>query len=224
MNKGLVKMGDRRVDTYSYPERALFEAIINALAHRDYLLNGTQINVDMFKNRLVISSPGSIFEGQSDLSPTYDLASFSSKRRNEIISNIFVLTKAMEAKGTGFEKIVEDYAGYDKKHQPFIYSKNNTFHIVLPDLTDEDGLFLDQDSIYIIGTIANPTRFDLSVLSFCYMNTRSVKEITEHLNISNSTYFKTNVIQNLISQSFLNEFRFGNTNYYMTNNEKIKVK
>ena len=65
MNKGFIKLDDRRIDTLAYPKRALFEAIINALAHRDYLLDGTQINVDMFANRLVIASPGSIFEGVS---------------------------------------------------------------------------------------------------------------------------------------------------------------
>ena len=224
MNKGFIKLDDRRIDTFAYPKRALFEAIINALAHRDYLLDGTQINVDMFANRLVISSPGSIFEGQSSLTPTYDLLSFSSKRRNEIISGLFVLANAMEAKATGFEKIVEDYSLYDKKHQPFIYSKNNTFYIVLPDLTNENGIYLDEESIYVLGVINNPTRFDLSVLSFCYMTNRSIKEITNHLNISNSTYFKTNVIQNLINQSYLIETKTGNTFYYTTNVSKIKVR
>ena len=76
MNKGFVKLDDRRVDVFSYPNRALFEAIINSLAHRDYLLEGTQINIDMFSNRLVISSPGSLFEGKENLYPTYNLSSF----------------------------------------------------------------------------------------------------------------------------------------------------
>ena len=224
MNKGFIKLDDRRIDTLAYPKRALFEAIINALAHRDYLLDGTQINVDMFANRVVIASPGSIFEGQSSLSPTYNLSSFSSKRRNEVISGLFVLAKAMDAKGTGFEKIIEDYSPYDKKHQPFIYSKNNTFYIVLPDLTNENGIYLDEESIYVLENIDNPTRFDLSVLSFCYLTNRSIKEITNHLNISNSSYFKTNVIQNLVSQSFLIETKIGNAFYYMTNTSKIKVR
>ena len=48
----------------AYPARALFEGIINAIAHRDYFLDGTQIQVDMFKNRLEISSPGSFFKAR----------------------------------------------------------------------------------------------------------------------------------------------------------------
>lgn len=224
MNHSFIKLDDRRIDQNSYPDRAIFEAIINALAHRDYLLDGTQINVDMFSNRLVISSPGSLFEGKSNLTPTYDLSSFSSKRRNEVICNAFIIAKAMEAKGTGFEKIAADYSQFDKKHQPFIYSKNNTFYITLPDLTNPNGVYMDEESIYVVGLIENPTRFDVSVLSFCYLNKRSIKEITEYLNLSNSSFFRNSVINNLVSQGFLTEFKEKNTTLYTTNIEKIKVR
>ena len=224
MNKGFIKLEDRRVDVDAYPGRALFEAIINALTHRDYLLSGTQINVDMFSNRLVISSPGSLFESNESLAPTYDLSSFASRRRNELISKVFVLAKAMEAKGTGFEKIMEDYSPYDKRHQPFIYSKNNTFHIVLPDLTNDDGVNIDDDSVATLEKINNPTRFDISVLSFCYGIERSIKEIVDHLAISNSTFFRKNIIDNLVSQGFLFEQRQGNKKSYLTNREKVYIR
>lgn len=224
MNHGFIKLKDRRVDVDAYPSRALFEAIINSLAHRDYLLDGTQINVDMFSNRLTISSPGSLFEGNENLSPTYNLESFASKRRNKLISNIFVLAKAMEAKGTGFEKIIADYSQYDKKHQPYVYSKNNCFSIVLPDLTNENGVIIEDDSVMIIGKIKNPTRFDISVLSYCYLSERSIKDITEHLNISNSTFFRKNVIDNLVYQGYLSEKTIGNKKYYSTIKEKIIIR
>ena len=224
MNHGWIKLEDKRIDVDSYPKRALFEAIINALAHRDYYMEGTQINVDLFANRLVISSPGSLFGSSGNLPPTYDLSSFVSKRRNEVISNAFVLAKAMEAKGTGLEKIMEEYAPYDKKHQPYIYSKNNTFFIVLPDLTNEDGISIADDSFYVIGTINHPTRFDYAVLSYCYLTARSIKEITEHLGISNSSFFKKNVVDNLLEQGYLEEEKQGNKNCYRTKSEKIKIR
>lgn len=56
---GYIKQKDgSRLDVTSYPETALREAVVNALAHRDYSIEGTQIDVDIFKDRLVISSPG----------------------------------------------------------------------------------------------------------------------------------------------------------------------
>ena len=224
MNRGFIKLNDRRIEIDAYPKRALFEAIINALAHRDYLLEGTQINVDMFSNRLVISSPGPLFEGTTDVSPTYDLSSFASKRRNEVICDTFVLAKAMEARGTGLEKIIADYAQYEKKHQPFIYVKNNAFHIVLPDLTNESGVGLDEESIYLLGLIDKPTRFDISILSFCYPKPRTVKEIADHLGISNSSFFKKNAIENLVKQSYLKESKAGNASIYLANPEQVKIR
>ena len=56
---GFVKNADgSRLDTSSYPKIALREAVVNALAHRDYSIDGTQVDVDIFKDRLVITSPG----------------------------------------------------------------------------------------------------------------------------------------------------------------------
>ncbi len=71
-----------------------------------------------------------------------DIDSFISKRRNELICDIFIMCKAMEDKGTGFEKILEDYKNVDLKYKPFIFAKNNQFSIVLPDLTNKDGVGL----------------------------------------------------------------------------------
>ena len=222
MNHGFIKKDTTRVDFDSYPKRSLFEAIINSLVHKDYYIEGSAIYVDMFKDRLVISSPGSPY-GKDELKKTYNLNTFASKRRNELISNIFVLCHAMEAKGTGFEKIMEDYKDQDIKHKPFIYSKNNQFSIVLPDITYKDGVSVDAESIVLLSKIENPTRFDFSILCFCYENSHSIKEISEYLNISDSTFFRKDVILNLVNQNFLLKNKSGNKTIYLTNKEKIKL-
>lgn len=51
-----------RVDIDSYPDRAVLEGVINAIAHRDYFIDGSQIQIDMFKDRLEISSPGGFYK------------------------------------------------------------------------------------------------------------------------------------------------------------------
>ena len=224
MNRAFVKKGDRRENIDAFPTRALFEAIINALAHRDYFLDDTEISVDLFANRLSISSPGSLFEGSGNLPPTHDLSSFASKRRNEVIAGAFVLANAMEAKGTGLEKIMADYSAFDKKHQPFVYSKNNAFFIVLPDLTNPDGVEIEDDSIVLLKKVENPTRFDVSILSFCFLNEKSSREITEHLGLSNSSFFKKAILDNLLSQGFLISGKRGNATVYRTNEEFVKTR
>ena len=49
-----------RVDLPQYSEKALFEAIVNAVAHRDYEIRGSRIRLSMFADRLEINSPGGL--------------------------------------------------------------------------------------------------------------------------------------------------------------------
>ena len=49
-----------RSDLPQYSERAVFEALVNAVVHRDYSIRGTKIRLSMFDDRLEIQSPGSL--------------------------------------------------------------------------------------------------------------------------------------------------------------------
>lgn len=52
-----------REDIWEYPETAIREAVVNALAHRDMSPEGrgTPVQIQMFPNRLVIVNPGGLF-------------------------------------------------------------------------------------------------------------------------------------------------------------------
>ena len=49
-----------RVDLPQYSDKALFEAVVNAVAHRDYSMRAGKIRLSMFEDRLEIQSPGSL--------------------------------------------------------------------------------------------------------------------------------------------------------------------
>ena len=49
-----------RVDLPQYDMTAVFEAVVNAVAHRDYSIHGSKIRLRMFADRLELYSPGAI--------------------------------------------------------------------------------------------------------------------------------------------------------------------
>jgi len=65
MRKGSLIRGVTRQDIPEYPEVALREAIVNAVAHRDYsnFARGSHIQVRMFADRLEVQNPGGLYGG-----------------------------------------------------------------------------------------------------------------------------------------------------------------
>lgn len=220
MNHSMIKLGDTRKNIDAYPKRALFEGIINAVAHRDYFLDGTQIQIDMFKDRLEISSPGGFYRGEK-LGKTYDLSGIISKRRNEMIAAVLVSCNVMEAAGTGFDKIIEEYAGQDEAHRPFIYSTSDHFTLVLPDLTYMDGIEDDNTPVLTFMPVPNGTDYDEKVLSFCYRQAHKASEIAEYLGISDSTYLRKQVLGNLEENQYLEKSKISRAAYFKTNRDMV---
>jgi len=60
MRIGAVVTGLEREEQTEYPITAVREALVNAIAHRDYRLGGRRIEVRMFADRLEITSPGGL--------------------------------------------------------------------------------------------------------------------------------------------------------------------
>ena len=222
MNHSIVKHPNYRETIDAYPRRALFEGIINAVAHRDYYLDGTQIQLDMFRDRLEISSPGSFYMGECFVK-TYDLSNIISKRRNEVISGVLVMCNVMEAAGTGFDKITEEYANADETHKPFIYSASDHFTLVLPDLTYTVGVEGGGVGALRYPPIFGASDYDEKILAFCYSKPRKAAEIAEYLGLSDSSYFRKNILENLFNQHYLLKSKISRASAYVTNRELVEL-
>jgi ATP-dependent DNA helicase RecG len=57
------KKSDHRIDKPDYADRAVFEAIVNGLMHRDWSIIGSEVHIDMYDDRLDIYSPGGMVDG-----------------------------------------------------------------------------------------------------------------------------------------------------------------
>lgn len=223
MNHSLIKKDTGRINLDAYPKRALFEGFINAIVHRDYFLDGSQIQVDMFKDRLEISSPGKFYRGDN-IEKTYDLSNIISKRRNDLISSILVMCNVMEAAGTGFEKIMEEYKDYGDEYRPFICSSSDHFTLTLPDLTYKEGLSNDAMlPVVEFLPLVNASKHDDKILSYCYFKGHNAKEIADFLGISDSTYFRNTILKRLVNANYLVSKKVGNSLVYKTNVDEVKL-
>ena len=219
---GFRKEDTQRVDYFSYPLRSVTEGIVNAVAHRNYFMCGSQIEVNMFKDRLEITSPGALL-GVKELKKEKNISSIIPRRRNEVICAILEYCRYMESKGSGFDKIEQDYTGKGEAFRPFISSTGNSFTLVLPNLTFNPGV-IDEDSvpeIHVDGILEGKN--DEKILSFCFKKEHSAKEIAEHIGIQASTYFRINVLKNLVSKGYLLENKTGNEVRFIANPAKVFV-
>ena len=120
--------GMKRVEKIEYPLRAVREAIVNAIIHRNYQITGSEIHIDMFDDRLEITSPGGMIDGS--FVQNLDITKISSMRRNRIISDIFNRLHLMERRGSGLTRIIESYN--DCSVKPSFYSDASSFKVTFP--------------------------------------------------------------------------------------------
>ena len=101
-----------RVDLPQFSERAVFEALVNAVAHRDYSMAGSRIRLHLFGDRLELYVPGAL---ANTLSP--DSLHLRQASRNELIVSLLARCPApadlgrmhlMDRRGDGVPIIREE--------------------------------------------------------------------------------------------------------------------
>ena len=86
--------------------------MVNHFIHRDYTVMGSEVHLDIYDDRLAITSPGGMYSGQTvqDL----PLEEISSDRRNPILADVMAQLDYMEKRGSGLTRICnETFASSD---------------------------------------------------------------------------------------------------------------
>ena len=95
--------GSRRETFSEYPETVLREAVLNALAHRDYGLRSATVDVTVWDDRIEIRSPGSL-PGHITLDNMRD----EHYSRNRRIMRVLKLVGFVEEYGEGVDRMIGD--------------------------------------------------------------------------------------------------------------------
>jgi len=86
-----------------YPEEAIREAVVNAVAHRDYspMARGSQIRLQMFADRLEIQSPGGLYGAVNE-----DNLEESQSTRNQLLMRFLEELGMVENRGSGIRAMI----------------------------------------------------------------------------------------------------------------------
>ena len=175
------KTANSREEMPEYVERSYHEALVNAIAHRDYLINGSEVHIDIYDDRLEIYSPGGMPDGSNI--QERDPVTVPSTRRNPVLADVFNRLGYMERKGSGFAKILDNYAfqvNYTDEKKPYFRSDRYQFTVIMPNLNyrgTQDGT---QD-----GTKDGTQDFDTLIMNMIEENNKiSAKIMAEKLGVS----------------------------------------
>ena len=105
-----MRAGREAAEDRAYDINVVDEAVVNAVAHRDYSVSGSKIRLFLFADRLELYSPGKLPNGITIEQMPYRtftrnqlLVSFLSKMRSKRTGQVF-----LESRGEGVRKILED--------------------------------------------------------------------------------------------------------------------
>ena len=130
--KGWEKLPNGRKNKPEYAERAVLEAMVNHFIHRDYTVMGGEVHLDIYDDRLVVTSPGGMYNGM--LIQDLDIADVSSERRNPILANVMAQLDYMEKRGSGLTRICNETQaldGYKDELKPVFKSTPTQFQTII---------------------------------------------------------------------------------------------
>ena len=130
--KGWEKLPNGRKNKPEYAERAILEAMVNHIIHRDYTVMGGEVHLDIYNDRLIVTSPGGMYNGM--LIQNLDIKDVSSERRNPILANVMAQLDYMEKRGSGLTRICNEtkaLEGFKDELKPVFKSTPTQFQTII---------------------------------------------------------------------------------------------
>lgn len=135
--------GIRRVDVPEYPDYSVREALANALAHRDWSLEGAKVRLLIFDDRLEIWSPGR-------LPPpiTLERLGYDQFSRNRLVARVLVERGYIEEVGLGIRRMREEMASLSLP-EPGFREDGFSFVITFRSIAPREGMAAPVDPVRV---------------------------------------------------------------------------
>ncbi|MEI6308965.1 MAG: ATP-binding protein [bacterium] len=180
----------QRQEIPEYPMAPLREAITNAVMHRDWFIEGANVFVEIYTDRIEVSSPGGLPKGML----LEDLGQ-KSVRRNPLIADLLHRIAYIEKAGTGIRRMRE--GARDQGYPEPEFSAGSFFDAVfqpLPQSTIQVA--------YASGTKQGPSRDQDEILRTC-LSDSGIKELMANVGRTNRTKFRDQVLNPLIEAKLI---------------------
>ena len=218
--KTIIRNDDgKRDDKFEYPVKALREAIINSLVHRDYSLHSesSYISIRMFNDRLEISNPGGLYGGLT----TEDLWNINNPPvRNKNIIRILEEFGTIENRSTGITTMIEEMR--DMKLEPPIFEdKKGVFKVIFKN----HNLMTKQDKEWLKNLEIEFSENEAYALVFIKNNSKITNGDYQRINNVNRDRALIE-LKSLISKDVISPKGIGSGTYYTLkdfNNEKVAI-
>ena len=211
--KGTYVQGLKSYSVPEYPIEAVREAFVNAIAHRDYSLNGDCITFYIYDDRILVSSPGGLPEPLT----VEDLKiEVNPKHRNKNICRIFKYTKFMEHFGTGITRMRGEMLDSGLP-EPEFYD-GNYFKVILRGpcgkliVTDKH---LKDESVDLTSYDLNQRQLDAVTLMYNEGVKFTYKSYAEHFKVSLTTSKRD--LQSLLDKELVNKYDVDNFKTFTSN-------
>jgi ATP-dependent DNA helicase RecG len=185
-NKTIIDDDGKRRDKIEYPTKAVREAILNGLVHRDYSIHtqNVPVRIEMYRDRLEVISPGGLY-GKITID---SLGRVHPDTRNAALANILELLDVTENRYSGIPTIRAEcrQAGLSA---PIFKVRRGEFTVTF------------KNNIYGAEVKKNRQSVQSDVLEFCVIP-RKRTEIIEFTGFSRF-YTMNNIVQPLIEQGLL---------------------
>jgi predicted HTH transcriptional regulator len=185
---------------YELPVEAVTEAIVNAVAHRDYTSNAS-VQVMLFPDRLEVLNPGRLPVGLS-IEDLYN--AHKSIPANPLIADVLYYRGTIDRMGTGTGDIVEHCTQMGLKQPTF--KQGSGFEVILYRNTYESQPTDHATMEVTMEVTMEPTMevtMQVKKLLKVLKNDMSLTEIQESLNLKNNDYVRLNYVKPALTHKLI---------------------
>lgn len=210
--KGWEKLPNGRKNKPEYAERAVLEAMVNHLIHRDYTVMGGEVHLDIYEDRLTLTSPGGMYSGKEVQYIPID--EISSDRRNPILADVMSQLDYMEKRGSGLKRIcneTEKLESYKADRKPVFRSTSSQFMTIIFSMGyNEQGA---RDSYQVgtkqglsweqVGAKLELSWGEVEKLIIALQHPTSISDLKSLYGWSNASKFKAKYVTPLINEQLV---------------------